>query len=226
MHCWYLSMLDDYGGDRGGDRFSRGRGRDRDAGRDGGRGGGPAFGRDRDGGGGYGGGRDDGGRGSYDRDSRGSYGRDSGPPGGSFGRGRDDRGSYGRGGGFGDRGGRDSFGGGRDVGGRGGGGGGDDEMQSQPDTIFVQGLSDQITEQELVQHFGSIGIIKVKLASWLPGKLSRVCLLYNIVGSDRTDYEQLRSLVKDGVPESFLIVLKVKLFCPGIAVFTNMLYNP
>lgn len=61
----------------------------------------------------------------------------------------------------GDRGG-DRYGGG----GGGGGGGssyssGGDEMQQQPDTIFVQNLPLDVSEQDLIQQFGSIGMIKV-----------------------------------------------------------------
>ena len=53
-------------------------------------------------------------------------------------------------------------------GGGGGGGGGSNysgsssgDMQEQPDTIFIQGLPEFITEEELCQQFGSIGMIKV-----------------------------------------------------------------
>ena len=56
----------------------------------------------------------------------------------------------------------------------GGGGGGDGEMQTQPDTIFIQGLSSTITEDRIAAHFGSIGIIKVRQ----PGhKLSEVIVV-------------------------------------------------
>lgn len=34
-------------------------------------------------------------------------------------------------------------------------------MQQQPDTIFVQNLPLDVTEQDLIQQFGSIGMIKV-----------------------------------------------------------------
>jgi hypothetical protein len=95
------------------------------------------------------GGRDGGGR-DDDRDGRG------GGRGGSFGGGGS---SYSGGGG------RDRGGGGSSFGGRGGGssfsGEADDGMQTQPDTLFVQGLPHQISEQDLVEHFGSIGTIKV-----------------------------------------------------------------
>lgn len=40
-----------------------------------------------------------------------------------------------------------------------GGGGGD--MMEMVDTIFVSGLPEDIDEDGLVQHFGSIGVIKV-----------------------------------------------------------------
>ncbi len=36
-------------------------------------------------------------------------------------------------------------------------------MEIQHDTIFVQGLDGNITEEEMAEHFGSIGIIKVRL---------------------------------------------------------------
>ena len=38
---------------------------------------------------------------------------------------------------------------------------GNGEMQTQHDTIFVQGLPQSITEQAIAAHFGAIGIIKV-----------------------------------------------------------------
>lgn len=31
-----------------------------------------------------------------------------------------------------------------------------------PDTVFVYGLNEDVTEEALIQHFGSIGVIKVK----------------------------------------------------------------
>ena len=34
-------------------------------------------------------------------------------------------------------------------------------MQTQPDTIFIQGLQTDITEERLAARFGSIGVIKV-----------------------------------------------------------------
>lgn len=51
------------------------------------------------------------------------------------------------------------------VGGGGGGGfsgdrGGGD-MITQEDTVFIQGMNPSTTEEELCQHFGAIGIIKV-----------------------------------------------------------------
>lgn len=36
-------------------------------------------------------------------------------------------------------------------------------MEIQQDTIFVSGMGDEVTEEGLVQHFGSIGVIKVTL---------------------------------------------------------------
>ncbi|XP_071093987.1 RNA-binding protein cabeza-like isoform X2 [Haliotis cracherodii] len=53
---------------------------------------------------------------------------------------------------------------GEDMGGGGGGGGGrygsDREMETQHDTIFVSGMGEDVVEEALVQHFGSIGVIK------------------------------------------------------------------
>ncbi|XP_046557342.1 RNA-binding protein cabeza-like isoform X2 [Haliotis rubra] len=50
------------------------------------------------------------------------------------------------------------------MGGGGGGGGGrygsDREMETQHDTIFVSGMGEDVVEEALVQHFGSIGVIK------------------------------------------------------------------
>lgn len=34
-------------------------------------------------------------------------------------------------------------------------------MEEQQDTIFVTGMGGDITEDALVQHFGSIGVVKV-----------------------------------------------------------------
>ena len=49
------------------------------------------------------------------------------------------------------------------TGGGGGGGswGGDRELQETPDTVFITGLSQDIVEEDLIAHFGSIGVIKV-----------------------------------------------------------------
>lgn len=47
------------------------------------------------------------------------------------------------------------------VGGFGGGGGDrNSEVVTQDDTIFVQGMDPEVTENEINDHFGSIGIIK------------------------------------------------------------------
>lgn len=35
------------------------------------------------------------------------------------------------------------------------------EMVTQEDTIFVQGMNPETTEEEIAEHFGSIGLIKV-----------------------------------------------------------------
>lgn len=61
------------------------------------------------------------------------------------------------GGGFRGRGGgsRGGFGGGDRF-----GGDGESTLQPQPDTIFVQGLTEDVTAEQLAQHFGSIGVIK------------------------------------------------------------------
>lgn len=45
-------------------------------------------------------------------------------------------------------------------GGWGGGGGGGGDFVEQIDTVFVSGMSTEITEVEIEQHFGAIGIIK------------------------------------------------------------------
>lgn len=37
----------------------------------------------------------------------------------------------------------------------------DVQMEQQQDTIFVQGLPDDVNEDAIAQHFGSIGVIKV-----------------------------------------------------------------
>lgn len=49
------------------------------------------------------------------------------------------------------------------VAGGGGGGnwGGDRELQETPDTVFITGLGESIVEDDLLAHFGSIGVIKV-----------------------------------------------------------------
>lgn len=49
------------------------------------------------------------------------------------------------------------------TGGYGDRGGGNDGMVTQEDTIFVSGMDPSISEEEICQHFGAIGIIKVSL---------------------------------------------------------------
>lgn len=44
---------------------------------------------------------------------------------------------------------------------RAGGSDGDNDMVVQEDTIFVSGMDTQTTEEEIISHFGAIGIIKV-----------------------------------------------------------------
>lgn len=44
---------------------------------------------------------------------------------------------------------------------RNGGGGGNDGMVVQEDTIFVSGMDPTVSEEEICEHFGAIGIIKV-----------------------------------------------------------------
>lgn len=67
----------------------------------------------------------------------------------------DDRGSSGGGFGKSDRGG----------GGSGGSSYGGGDMEIQQDTIFVSGCGEDCSEEAMVQHFGSIGVIKV--CDWL-----------------------------------------------------------
>lgn len=52
------------------------------------------------------------------------------------------------------------------IGGGGGFGGdrGGGDMVTQEDTVFIQGMNPSTTEDELCQHFGSIGIIKVSVS--------------------------------------------------------------
>ena len=59
-----------------------------------------------------------------------------------------------------EEGGYGSTGGGGYGGGR-GGGGGRDETVMQEDTIFVSGIPTHINEDEIKDHFGAIGLIKV-----------------------------------------------------------------
>ena len=35
-------------------------------------------------------------------------------------------------------------------------------MEEQQDTIFISGLNEETTEEQLAEHFGSIGLIKVE----------------------------------------------------------------
>lgn len=44
----------------------------------------------------------------------------------------------------------------------GSGGGGDNEMITQEDTIFVAGMNADASEEDIANHFGAIGLIKVK----------------------------------------------------------------
>ncbi|KAI8825583.1 uncharacterized protein EV422DRAFT_599780 [Fimicolochytrium jonesii] len=114
--------------------------------------------------GGYGGGS--GGGGSYDNGSRGGGGG-----------GYQSRDSYGNGGGGGGYQAKDSYGGG----GRSSGGGyGSESASSGPgptnsqgktlseDTIYITGLPKTATEQKLIDHFGSIGIIKMDKKTMKP----------------------------------------------------------
>ncbi|XP_076452924.1 uncharacterized protein LOC143288393 isoform X5 [Babylonia areolata] len=64
-----------------------------------------------------------------------------------------DRSGGGGGGGYG---GKSDRGGGGGSGGYGGGA----DMEIQQDTIFVSGMGEDVTEEGMVQHFGSIGVIK------------------------------------------------------------------
>lgn len=45
----------------------------------------------------------------------------------------------------------------------GGGGSGNDNMIIQEDTIFVSGMSPQTSEDDISNHFGAIGLIKVNI---------------------------------------------------------------
>ncbi|XP_061188835.1 uncharacterized protein LOC133197011 [Saccostrea echinata] len=111
------------------------------------------------GGGGYGGGSY-GSQDNYRQDRGGGYGDRGGMRGGRGG-GRDGGGGYGGG-----RGGFNKFGGDRGRDDRGGGSSGD--MMVMEDTIFVSGLPEDIDEDGLVQHFGSIGVIKTDKRSGKP----------------------------------------------------------
>lgn len=42
---------------------------------------------------------------------------------------------------------------------------GDGDMVTQEDTIFVAGMNPQTTENDIADHFGAIGIIKVRFRS-------------------------------------------------------------
>ena len=53
------------------------------------------------------------------------------------------------------------------AGGGGGGRDGDPTIEVQQDTVFVQGLPESVTEDQLASHFGSIGIIKVCTAAFM-----------------------------------------------------------
>lgn len=46
--------------------------------------------------------------------------------------------------------------------GSGGGSRGTDELTVMEDTVFVSGMNENATELDIQQHFGSIGIIKVR----------------------------------------------------------------
>jgi len=45
--------------------------------------------------------------------------------------------------------------------------GGGDGMVTQEDTIFVSGMDPSISEEEICQHFGAIGIIKVRILPYI-----------------------------------------------------------
>jgi len=40
-------------------------------------------------------------------------------------------------------------------------------MVTQEDTIFVSGMDPSISEEEICQHFGAIGIIKVRILPYI-----------------------------------------------------------
>lgn len=44
-----------------------------------------------------------------------------------------------------------------------GGGGGGGEMIVQEDTVFISGMDQNLTEEDIAAHFGAIGVIKVSL---------------------------------------------------------------
>lgn len=44
-------------------------------------------------------------------------------------------------------------------------GSGSGEMIVQQDTIFVSGMGTDISEEDIAQHFGSIGVIKVGITT-------------------------------------------------------------
>jgi len=48
------------------------------------------------------------------------------------------------------------------AGDRGGGFGGQQgDIQIQEDTVFIQGLNEEVTQEQLAMHFGQIGVVKV-----------------------------------------------------------------
>ena len=83
---------------------------------------------------------------AFDITNQATYLSCSGDRGGSGGYGKSDRG-----------GGGSSYGGGRSD-----SYGGQGDMEVQQDTIFVSGMGEDCSEEGMVQHFGSIGVIKVK----------------------------------------------------------------
>jgi RNA recognition motif-containing protein len=55
-------------------------------------------------------------------------------------------------------------------------------MITQEDTVFVSGMSPALTEEDIQQHFGAIGVIKVSTFSRLP-PLQWMCMfMYLLAG--------------------------------------------
>lgn len=62
-----------------------------------------------------------------------------------------------------------------------GGYGSGGEMIVQEDTVFVSGMDQDLTEEDIAQHFGAIGVIKVGSFNIFIAKKANIVWIFNII---------------------------------------------